>query len=293
MQVVYIDVLFLINFCMDFLALWFCGSLLHLPRRLRPLLLAAALGGVYAATEAVLPGNPTVSLLVGAGTALLLCFTAYGRHCRAGLFATLCALFFGISGLFGGMITAFYTLLERFFRDRSDFYEALIGGEGRLAVFSALAMLVVTAVSLSRRLFAASAMARSAKVEIRDGGRTRMLSAMVDTGNTLHDPLSGKVCIVIDPHAVLGVLPEDVLSFSAGGDLDLERLLPKNRKRIRLVPTESVGGGRLLVGYLPDRIEVASSEGRGRRSVDAVLVLDERGGGFNGHAALLPPVLIR
>ncbi len=293
MKVVYIDVLFLINFCMDFLALWFCGSLLHLPRRRPPLLLAAALGGAYAAIEAVFPGNPTVSLLVGAGTALLLCFVAYGRHCRARLFVTLCALFLGVSWLFGGMITAFYTLLEKFFRDRRDFYEALIGGEGRLAVFSALALLVVTVFSLSRRLFTASAMAGNAKVEIRDGGRFRMLSAMVDTGNTLHDPLSGKVCIVIDPNAVSGILPEDVLSFSQGGELDLALLSPENKKRIRLVPTESLGGGRLLVGYLPDRIEVTSSEGRGRRSVDALLVLDERGGGFNGHAALLPPVLIR
>ncbi|MBQ2719865.1 MAG: sigma-E processing peptidase SpoIIGA, partial [Clostridia bacterium] len=97
MKVVYIDVLFLINFCMDFLTLWFCGSLLHLPRRRLPLFLASALGGAYAALEAVFSGNPTVSLVIGLGAAFLLCFIAYGRDCRARLLLTLFALFFGVS----------------------------------------------------------------------------------------------------------------------------------------------------------------------------------------------------
>ena len=42
MKVVYVDVLFVINLCMDFLALRVAGGVLHLPARRLPLFLASA-----------------------------------------------------------------------------------------------------------------------------------------------------------------------------------------------------------------------------------------------------------
>ncbi len=293
MQVVYIDVLFLVNFCMDFLALWFSGGFLRLPRKRLPLLLSSVLGAVYAIGTLLFAGHPLPSTLIGVAVAFLLCFVAYGRECRRRLFLTLSVIFYVISCLFGGMITAFYSLLERFFSDRREFYEALVGGEGKVAIFFSLMMIVALVAGAFKRFFLPRTVERTAKVDVKVGERRIMLSALVDTGNTLCDPLSGRACIVIDPQAVNEVIPRDVLAFSDGGSLDTALLSPESGKRIRLIPTESVGGGQLLVGYLPDRIEVTASDGKGRRAVEAILVIDERGGGFNGHSALLPPVLIR
>ncbi len=293
MQVVYIDVLFLVNFCMDFLALWFSGGFLRLPRKKLPLVLASVLGAVYAIGTLLWAGHPLVSMLIGAAMAFLLCYVAYGRECRRRLFVTLSAVFYVISCLFGGMITAFYSLLERFFRDRRAFYEALAGGEGKIALFFSLMLIVTLVAGGFKRFFLPRTVERTAKVDVRVGKERVMLSALVDTGNTLCDPLSGRACIVIDPDAVHGVVPSDVLAFSDGGRLDTALLSEESGRRIRLIPTESVGGDRLLVGFLPDRIEVTASDGKGRRAVEAILVIDEDGGGFNGHAALLPPVLIR
>lgn len=293
MQVVYVDVLFLVNFCMDFLALWFSGGFLRLPRKRLPLLLSSVLGAVYAIGTLLFAGHPLVSMLIGVAVAFLLCFVAYGRECRRRLFVTLSVIFYVISCLFGGMITAFYSLLERFFSDRQEFYEALVGGEGKVAIFFSLMLIVALVAGAFKRFFLPRTVERTAKVDVKVGERRVMLSALVDTGNTLCDPLSGRACIVIDPRAVHGVIPMDVLAFSDGGQLDTALLSPESGKRIRLIPTESVGGGRLLVGYLPDRIEVTASDGKGRRAVEAILVIDEHGGGFNGHSALLPPVLIR
>ena len=293
MQVVYVDVLFLVNFCMDFLSLWFAGGLLRLPRKRLLLALSSALGAVYAVGTLLFAGNAAVSFVIGVAVALLLCYVAYGRECRRRLFPVLSAVFYVISCLFGGMITAFYSLLERFFSDRQDFYEALIGGEGKIALFFTLMLIVALMAGAFKRFFIPRAVERTAKVEVKVGERRVMLSALVDTGNTLCDPLSGRACIMIDPQSVDAVLPRDVLDFSDGGRLDATVLSRESGRRIRLIPTESIGGSRLLVGYLPDRIEVTASDGHGRRAVDAILVIDGRGGGFNGHSALLPPVLIR
>ena len=71
MTVVYIDVLFLINFCMDFLALILSGSVMHLEVRRGYLTAAAALGGVYAVLAALFPGNAAVGAVIGIASALI------------------------------------------------------------------------------------------------------------------------------------------------------------------------------------------------------------------------------
>ena len=48
MNILYIDVLAAINFGMDFLSLYFVGSILHLPRKRFRLIVAAAFGACFA-----------------------------------------------------------------------------------------------------------------------------------------------------------------------------------------------------------------------------------------------------
>ena len=64
MQIVYIDVLFIINFCMDFLSLYISGAFLHLKQSQKQLLFSALLGGCYAVFSVVFEGIPQPVLTV-------------------------------------------------------------------------------------------------------------------------------------------------------------------------------------------------------------------------------------
>ena len=94
MQVVYVDVLFFINFCMDLLALRCAGAILHLPAGRFRLSLASAIGGGYAVASALYPGGAVLSAAIGIGVAGLLCYVAYGGLCKRGRLLAVFALFF-------------------------------------------------------------------------------------------------------------------------------------------------------------------------------------------------------
>ena len=288
MKVVYVDVLFLINLCMDFLALYIAGGVLNLKRQRLPLLFSAAIGGVYAVLTALYPGNATVGILIGIAVSILLCFVAYGKNAGMRSFSGVCALFYGVSWLLGGMIGAFYGLLSRFFRDREDLYLALTDGDGRLAIFFAIAGAAATLIGLFKRHFTFRRQERTVTLSLSALGRRTVVSALVDSGNLLADPLSGRPCIVLHPDAAQGLLPRDVLAFWETGGVDPSVLGPATARRIRLIPAETVGGRDLLVGYLPDRIEVLGDTGR---VIDALLVLGRGGEPYAGNAALIPSVL--
>ena len=292
MTVVYADVLFLINFCMDFLALYLSGAMLHLPTRPGRLALGAAAGGTFAVASVLYAGYAWISAILGLLMAVLLCAISYGGRCGGRRYFALISLFFIISWLFGGMITAFYSFLSRFFEAREEMLAVLLEGDGRLPLFFLLALLCALLIGLGRRRFSVFHKQRTVLVTIREGEKAKTLTALVDSGNTLCDPLSGKPCIVLDSRAAADVIPPDILAFSKKGAGDLSVLSAESRRRIRLIPSESLGGHRLLVGYLPTDAVIEEKAGHAH-SVDAVVVPDEHGeGGFCGYSALVPSVFV-
>ncbi len=290
MPVVYVDVLFIINACMDFLALRLAGSLLHLPMRWRPLLFSSFLGGIYAVLSVLFPGNTVVSAFIGLAVAMLLCFIAFGKECGMRSFYAVCILFFFSSLLLGGMITAFYNFLARFFSNREELLHALLEGDGKLAFFFGLMLFSGFIATLAYRRLGTKTLTQEIILTLWESGRATEITAFVDSGNHLLDPLSGRPCIVLNAKALGDIIPHDIVSFSKGHELDPVKLSAKNLRRIRLVPTRSIGGERLLVGYIPDRVTIG--RGSEARSVDALVVLDMGEHDFSGCNALLPASLL-
>ncbi len=294
MQTLYIDVLFIINFSMDLLALWFSGGLLHLPRKKGPLLLASSVGGVYAVLAVLYPGNGTVQSAISIAVALLLCFTAYGGKASKGRFLLVSGTFYLLSFLLGGAVTAFYGMLSSMREDGILFPED--GEEGRRLLFFLLVLLSGMLLSFIGRRILSHSDQREAEVRILCHGRECLISALVDTGNSLRDPLSGRGGLVVRADAISSILPEDILRLVKNGGIDPSGLSGESRKRIRLIPAESLGAEQLLIGYLPDSVEIAGKEKGGSRvfyPVDAVLVLCGDGNQtFNGFDGILPSALV-
>lgn len=229
---VYADVLFLINFCMNLVILHICEKLLACGAKKWRICLAAAGGGVYSvciffpqaavlytiilklavSAAIVLISFPTKSpkaFLLRLGMFYLVSF-ALGGACMAVMYFT------DIGGKTGAIVKngAFYMQLPL-----------------RTVAFSALAAYVlIRAVSFmmkrirSRKIY---------EVTIRMGENVVKTRGLLDTGNSLSEPVSGRPVPVAEWRVVSSLLP-------AGCTKDnFIRYVPP--ERIKLIPYKSVG----------------------------------------------------
>jgi stage II sporulation protein GA (sporulation sigma-E factor processing peptidase) len=125
------------------------------------------------------------------------------------------------------------------------------------------------------------------------------LSALVDTGNSLHDPLTNMPVVVVEFSAIRDLLPDDIRSiFEHNHENDLGSVTATISssnwcKRFRLIPFTSLGRENgMMIGFRPDYIEIGADDGkRGIRDVivgiyNRTLSADEQ------YRALMNPELI-
>ena len=250
-QVVYADLLFLIDLSMDFLCFYITARLLHRRFSVLRCLAGAALGGVYSVIIIFFSMNIWLGLLSDLGMCALMCLVAFG--CRDSFYGYClsASAYFGVSACLGGFMTAIYSLLNRL----NIPFENLNTSDGiSVWLFGFLALLSGFAAMMGGRFFRNSASAQIADVEITYCGKSVSVKAFVDTGNMLSDPLSGKKVIVIDRSVAAKLLSKDGAEAAIGGDI--ERLDSDEAKKIRLIPVETANGSSMLCAFNPDRVKV-------------------------------------
>ncbi len=291
MRVLYLDVLLLLNFCMDYMALYLTGAFLHRKRSAWRLCGAAAFGAVYALASVLFAGNETIGNVLSFAAALLMAYIAYGGEGGGGRFFRLLALFYGISFLLGGTVTAAYVLLDSYLPRA-----VLAGSENtdlRLVIFSLTAAISGIAVRLIGAWLQRKETARALRVTVFLDGKGVSFDALLDSGNLLSDPLSGRRVIIASSASLVGLMETNVLKTLSKGEAALSFLPSSISRRVRLIPVHGIGGDRLLVGILPDRILIAETDARkhakGARSIDAILAIDgDAKDGYGGYGGVVP-----
>ena len=267
MTVGYIDEVFLLNAGMDYLLL-LCSARVagESPRRWR-MALAAGVGGLYAAVV-WLPGwgflaHPACKL----SAAVVMVLIAFGRSRRmvwAG------GIFLGVSAAFGGAVLA----LQLFFGAPAapDLKTTLLAGAGCYALLGLV-------FQKAGRHGPGELAACTLELE----GRRCRLTVLLDTGNTLTDPVTGKGVLVVEGERLAGLFPpgqcprQEQLAHPAAA---LEGLEPAGRWRV--VPYRAVGvPWALLLAVRVDRAVV------GKEDCGSILVAlsptpISDGGGYHG-----------
>ena len=197
MDVIYLDSLFglnlLIDYCLVLASARVCGVVL---RRWR-YALAALIGALYAALM-VLPGcgwlaNGAMKLALGAAMALI----AFGGEAHL---VRCTVVFFAVSAAFGGAVYAASMLAGV-----SPGSGALVTVSGRVLALSFAACYAAVSLVFRRRAKAADREVRTVTVTL--AGRSVTLKALRDSGNDLHDPVSGLPAAVVERAAVLPLFP--------------------------------------------------------------------------------------
>ena len=105
MQVIYIDILLLINFSMDFVALFLTARLMHARAKAIPLAAASLIGAGYEALRLFISWSLPLSVISDIACAVLMCVIALGASELLRTTLTfLCA-----SIIIGGTMTALYS----------------------------------------------------------------------------------------------------------------------------------------------------------------------------------------
>lgn len=259
MTVIYVDTLFLLNAAVDYLLLLASARLAGEPLARLRFLLGAALGGLYA-VAIFLPGlsflaRPPCRL----AAAVLMVLAAFWKSRRL---LRQVVIFLALSCAFGGGVLAIgllggrgLTLSNGVLYSGMDLKIVLLSAAG---CYGALTLLF----QRTGRHTAASGELRPVRLTL--GERQVSLIALVDTGNTLTDPATGRPVLVAEADCVEELLPPGIrpspadLRDPAGA---LERLEDPWRRRFRLLPYRSVGVDRgLLLAVRVDQVQVGEED---------------------------------
>ena len=269
--VLYADVLFLINFSMDYLSLYAASRLLSLPTKTVKMLIGAALGGIYGVLSVLFfwqgIGGAVLTFLVSCGIVLL---TFGSCDSLRGFFRAVFSVW-GIGALIGG----FMTLFSGMFRTDAVYTS---GTDIPAAVF---------AVILFVRLAARRGGRGYAEISFVYGENTYTGRALIDSGNLLTDPISGLPVVLIrasDARTFAGNEVDGKFAGVVSGGIGLS-------PGVRAVPMRGVADTRILYGFLCDNLRIR----QGKRTMcrSAVICVDRQSvTGYGGCGALLPSVLL-
>ena len=156
-------------------------------------------------------------------------------------------------------MTALYSLINRL-RGQTFFSEA----EGS-AAFSGIPLgwMAVTAgicgiVTLAGGQFAQKRrFASDAEVRIKFRHKSVTFTGITDTGNFLSDPFGGAPVIIV-PRGILDPIltPQLAKLLNSDGEEDFGSLELSEMRRIRMIPLSGVRQEGILVGFIPDLVEI-------------------------------------
>jgi len=123
--------------------------------------------------------------------------------------------------------------------------------------------------------------------------------ALVDTGNSLYDPLTNMPVVVVEFSAIKELLPEDIRSiFEKDTERDLNFITTAIScsswfSRFRLIPFTSLGKENgMLIGFRPDYIEIGSEDEKKGVSDVIIGIYNKALSRNEKYRALLNPELI-
>ncbi len=279
MQTIYADILFLINFTMDFLTLFVTASIMRRKVSVTRLCLSSAIGGIYGVAAVFMQGVLIINVFINLAVSYLMCLIAFNKR-----ILPCYALFYGTGCLLGGAMTAFFTFMNGALNNVSTESSA---PPGKIPLgWMALSAAVIGIVAIAGgRMTRRNRSVRSCLVSVVTHSGEHSFDGITDTGNLLTDPISGRPVIILRKKEMISVLPQALVPiFESEDPAKLTEADEKYYSSLRLIPSSSVGGDKLLLAYIPKKITLSGAE------VSALIAMGNEES-YGGHAALIPEIL--
>ncbi|MGM9631701.1 MAG: sigma-E processing peptidase SpoIIGA [Eubacteriales bacterium] len=280
-MVVYGDLLFLINFSMDFLCFYICCRLLHEKLPTFRGVLASFLGGVYSVASLFIKADRWIALSLDLFVLCVMCLCVWGRRKMTLLrFFKNCGIYFFVSALLGGLMTALFSL----FNQIGIFAEDIGLDDGiEVWIFAVLALVSCIFTLFGGRFFRSSSAKGTLTLVIESERGSATLTALIDSGNGAVEPISGKSVVFVSLDALAGVLTGE--EYSAFSEYSATREIPVAlATRVRLVPVKTVNGSALLPAVKFKKVSIIM---KGKVKEIDVYIVPLPAGLLVGHEALM------
>ncbi len=271
---------------MNYLILSLTVFLAKVNRKAFRLWLSAALGAAYCIVL-FMPGMDALSYLpLKLLLSLAMVVLAFGWRGGVKGFIKHLLIFYGVSFFCGGIFFG----MGYMFQDRAYNGVLITGFPLRYVLYGIFLVLVFS--RLVKKLMASVKGGKVYPLEISICGMTKTVDALVDSGNSLLEPISGMPVIVVDEKMLDPLLPEELTSiFMADDHIGADVLNFAGKYSIRVLPFDTVGAQGNMLGLLPEKLFIFD-DGKRLELGKAYIALSKRplkGGNFG---ALLHPSLV-
>lgn len=241
---IYLDILFCVNFIIDYMILVSVKKFLSISCRLRRLLLGAAVGGISSFVILLPPMPSGFSLIISLATAFFVIGSAFAPLPRT-VFLKASAAFFMVSFAYCGIMIALWLVFspDNMVIRNSSVYIAI---SPIMLVLTALFCYVLMRVII-RITGKGKPECTVCTVNVLYQTKDIIFQGKLDTGNTLKEPFSGTP-VIVAKKSVFADFPK-LRQLSAGNISE----------GIRLVPFATVGGGGMLPAFKAERVFIRTA----------------------------------
>ena len=272
-MIIYADILFAINYVMDYLVLYVSSKVLNIKTNSLRIFLGGFVGAIYSALGLyiVFP-EPFTAVIVS----FIMCFICFGKM-KPGKFIKTLVIFYSAGFLAGGIVTFLYNLVFTY-KNSFIFEDGL--KPGIFFAFSGVSFVIINAV-----LWIISNLTAKKKVwiEMQISDKKNKYCLLCDTGNLLKDPYNGLPVII---------MPENKIRKDCG---ELWKNPDKAdnavRFKTRYIPVKTISGKSVLPGFVPDKIMLIKDEKKCEELKAVVAVTDESIGG-DDYDGIIPYTLV-
>lgn len=253
----YIDLLFIENLLMNYIILVLTGKLGKFNFKGYKLFMASAVGSLYVIIM-YLPSmsfmkNFTAKIMLS----MLMVIIAFTPMKIRAFFQEI-ILFYMVTFIFGGASISLYYLIGDKQLIKNGIYYSAMG-----VVFAIIA--IKSGLNYIHGRMIRNRLNVSLKVVIE--GKTNEIVGLVDTGNSLYEPLSHWPVIIVEFKKIKELLPDSIKElYLKGLDMDLSSITTALANtnwisRVRMIPFSSLGKENgMLLGFKPDSVLIKGIE---------------------------------
>lgn len=295
---VYADVILIENLIMNYLILWSTARLTRYSYSKVKLAIASVLGSVYAVLSYFPEYSYLYSFFMKILFSILIIIIAY-TPAYFHLLLKLMGIFYVVSFVFGGAAFGLFYFINglnltsngiSFIRDFP--LKILV-----VAVAAAYFTIRYSWDYIQHRIKREKLILR---VEMSFDKKQLSLDALVDTGNSLKDPITNAPVMITDYSIIRDLLPDDVQKiFERCPENDLNTIaeimsISKWAPRFRIIPFKSLGRENgMLIGFKPDTVKIFDS-GRVINSSNIIIAIYRKNLSKDGeYNALIHPEMLK
>ncbi len=295
---VYADIILLENLIMNYLILWSTARLARYNYSKAKLAAASILGAVYA----LLSYFPEYAFLfrffIKVLFSLLIVIIAY-TPAYIGLLAKLTGIFYIVSFIFGGAAFGLFYFINGL--DLTKNGVSYIGGFPAKILFAAVgAAYFIVRYSWDYIQHRIKRERIILKVEILFDKKQLCLNALMDTGNSLRDPITDAPVMITEYDTVRALMPNDIQSvFERYGENNLSAIaeimsVSKWAPRFRVIPFKSLGRENgMLLGFKPDKITILDNENKIQLNNSIIAIYRKNLSSDGEYSALVHPEMLK